>query len=107
MRSMVKSVRINDEEQELLRKKAVELNKVLIQKGQQPLRDSEIVHILIDEGLELLEVGNSGQVKIIKQFRNIGLESTIRRRGLPELRIFLKKKENLMFPFFTAYQFLL
>ncbi|MEN8322269.1 hypothetical protein [Acinetobacter junii] len=66
MRSMVKSVRINDEEQELLRKKAVELNKVLIQKGQQPLRDSEIVHILIDEGLELLEVGNSGQVKIIK-----------------------------------------
>jgi hypothetical protein len=63
---MVKSVRINDEEQELLRKKAVELNKVLIQKGQQPLRDSEIVHILIDEGLELLEVGNSGQVKIIK-----------------------------------------
>ena len=66
MRSMVKSERINDEEQELLKKKAVELNKVLIQKGQQPLRDSEIVHILIDEGLELLEVGNSGQVKIIK-----------------------------------------
>ncbi len=66
MKPMVKSVRINDEEQELLRKKAVELNKVLIQKGQQPLRDSEIVHILIDEGLELLEVGNSGQVKIIK-----------------------------------------
>ncbi|EET83018.1 hypothetical protein ACE5JW_10000 [Acinetobacter radioresistens] len=66
MKTMVKSVRINDEEQEQLRKKAVELNKVLIQKGQQPLRDSEIVHILIDEGLELLEVGSSGKVKIIK-----------------------------------------
>ena len=65
MKTMVKSVRINDEEQEQLRK-AVELNKVLIQKGQQPLRDSEIVHILIDEGLELLEVGSSGKVKIIK-----------------------------------------
>ena len=36
---------------EMLRKKAVELNKILIQKGQQPLRDSELVHILIEEGL--------------------------------------------------------
>lgn len=63
---MVQSVRINDQEQELLRKKAVELNKVLIQKGQQPLRDSELIHILIDQGLELLEVSNSGTVKIIK-----------------------------------------
>lgn len=66
MKKMVQSVRINDKEQELLRKKAVELNKVLIQKGQQPVRDSELIHILIDEGLELLEVGNSGTVKIIK-----------------------------------------
>lgn len=66
MNEMVKSVRIKDEEQEMLRKKAVELNKILIQKGQQPLRDSEIIHILIDEGLELLEVSNSGTVKIIK-----------------------------------------
>ena len=66
MNKMVKSVRINDSEQEMLRKKAVELNKILIQKGQQPVRDSELIHILIDEGLEMLEVGNSGTVKIIK-----------------------------------------
>lgn len=63
---MVKSVRITDDEQEKLRRTAVELNKVLIQKGQQPLRDSELVHILINEGLEILEVSNSGKVKIIK-----------------------------------------
>jgi hypothetical protein len=61
---MVQSVRLNDQEQELLRKKAVELNKVLIQKGQQPLRDSELVHILIEEGLDLIEVGNSGKAII-------------------------------------------
>ncbi|WP_445115675.1 hypothetical protein [Acinetobacter sp. WZC-1] len=66
MKKMVQSVRINDQEQELLRKKAVELNKVLIQKGQQPLRDSELIHILVDQGLELLEVSSSGTVKIIK-----------------------------------------
>ncbi|EPH30779.1 hypothetical protein L291_3979 [Acinetobacter guillouiae MSP4-18] len=66
MKKMVQSVRINDQEQEMLRKKAVELNKILIQKGQQPLRDSELIHILVEEGLELLEVSNSGTVKIIK-----------------------------------------
>lgn len=66
MNKMVQSVRINDQEQEMLRKKAVELNKTLIQKGQQPLRDSELIHILIDQGLELLEVSNSGTVKILK-----------------------------------------
>ena len=63
---MVQSVRLNDQEQELLRKKAVELNKMLIQKGQQPLRDSELVHILIEEGLNLLEVGASGKAIIPK-----------------------------------------
>lgn len=61
---MVQSVRLNDQEQELLRKKAVELNKILIQKGQQPLRDSELVHILIEQGLDLIEVGNSGKAII-------------------------------------------
>ena len=63
---MVQSVRLNDAEQEKLRKKAVELNKVLIQKGQQPVRDSELVHILIEEGIELIEIGNSGKLTIPK-----------------------------------------
>ncbi|MDN5479593.1 MAG: hypothetical protein L0G39_21925 [Chryseobacterium sp.] len=63
---MVQSVRLNDAEQEKLRKKAVELNKALIQKGQQPVRDSELVHILIEEGIELIEINNSGKLTIPK-----------------------------------------
>jgi len=63
---MVQSVRLNDTEQEKLRKKAVELNKALIQKGQQPVRDSELVHILIEEGIELIEINNSGKLTIPK-----------------------------------------
>lgn len=61
---MVQSVRLNDIEQEKLRKKAVELNKALIQKGQQPIRDSELVHILIEEAIELIEINNSGKLTI-------------------------------------------
>jgi len=63
-RNMVQSVRLNDVEQEKLRKKAVELNKALIQKGQQPIRDSELVHILIEEGIDLIEINNSGKLTI-------------------------------------------
>ena len=63
---MVQSVRLNDMEQERLRKKAVELNKALIQKGQQPVRDSELVHILIEEGIDLIEISNSGKLTIPK-----------------------------------------
>lgn len=63
---MVQSVRLNESEQEKLRKKAVEINKVLIQKGQQPVRDSELVHILIEQGIDLIEVNNSGDVVIPK-----------------------------------------
>lgn len=65
-KEMVQSVRLNDSEQEKLRKKAVELNKTLIQKGQQPIRDSELVHILIEQGIQLIEVSNSGEVIIPK-----------------------------------------
>ena len=61
---MVQSVRLNNLEQEKLRKKAVELNKALIQKGQQPVRDSELVHILIEEAIELIEINNSGKLTI-------------------------------------------
>lgn len=61
---MAQSVRLNDAEQEKLRKKAVELNKALINKGLQPIRDSELVHILIDEGIDLIEISNSGKLKI-------------------------------------------
>lgn len=63
---MVQSVRLNDKEQEELRKKAVELNKALIAKGQQPIRDSELVHILIESGLDLVEISNSGKLHIPK-----------------------------------------
>ncbi|WP_406627303.1 hypothetical protein VP468_03475 [Acinetobacter baumannii] len=41
---MAKTVRLSDEEQEAIRIKAVALNKKLMEKNKQPLRDSEVVH---------------------------------------------------------------
>ena len=62
--TMAKTVRLSEDEQERLRKKAVELNKKLMEKNKQPLRDSELVHAVLELCLEKIEVGVSGDLKI-------------------------------------------
>ena len=59
---MAKTVRLSDIEQERIRKKAVEINKKLVEQMKQPLKDSEILHVLIDEAIDRLEVTKSGNV---------------------------------------------
>ena len=49
---MAKSLRLSEEEQELIRKKAVEINKVLVSKGIEPLKDSELAHEILKQGLK-------------------------------------------------------
>ncbi|HDS1307572.1 TPA: hypothetical protein QEK28_004507 [Stenotrophomonas maltophilia] len=66
---MAITVRLNDKEQELLRKKCVELNKALINKGLMPIKDSELVHIILDQCIEAAELSASGTV-VIKEPKN-------------------------------------
>ena len=61
---MAKTVRLSDEEQELIRKKAVMLNKKLMEKHKQPLRDSELVHAVLELALEKIEVSASGELML-------------------------------------------
>lgn len=60
------NVRINQTEQEIIRKKAVELNQKLIKEGYQPLRDSQLVHEALKQSLPYLEVGTNGKIIIGK-----------------------------------------
>ncbi len=62
---MAKSVRLNEWEQEELRKKAVEVNQKLIKIGKQPLRDSELVHEILKQTIGLVEVSTKGELIII------------------------------------------
>lgn len=48
---MPMTVRLSDKEQELLRQKAVEINKNLISKGMQPLTDSKLVHAILEQAI--------------------------------------------------------
>lgn len=61
---MAKTVRLSETEQEKIRNKAVEINKKLVDQMKQPLKDSELVHVILEEAIERLEVTKSGKVII-------------------------------------------
>lgn len=55
---MLKMLRITDKESEEIRKKSIEINKKLIESGNPPLQDSQLIHCLIELSLERLKVEN-------------------------------------------------
>ena len=61
---MAITVRLNDWEQEEIRKKAVEINKKLIEKNKQPIRDSQLVHEILEQCIKRIEVTKSGDIII-------------------------------------------
>lgn len=61
---MATTIRLNDKEQEDIRKKAVEINKKMIEKGKQPIRDSQLVHEILEQCIKRVEVTKSGEIVI-------------------------------------------
>lgn len=61
---MAMTIRLNDWEQEEIRKKAVEINKKLIEKSKQPIRDSQLVHEILEQCIKKVEVTKSGEIVI-------------------------------------------
>lgn len=64
---MAINVRLNNDEQERIRKKAIELNKVLVNKGLEPIRDSELVHKILDQTIESIEISASGEIIVLNK----------------------------------------
>lgn len=62
--AMAKTVRLSEKEQEMIRNKAIEINKVLVANMKQPLKDSELIHVILEQGINRLEVTKSGIVTI-------------------------------------------
>ena len=61
---MVTAVRLTTDEQELLRKKCIEINKLLIKANQMPLRESELIHKILEKTIGYVDVNNKGEVII-------------------------------------------
>ncbi len=62
--SMPATLRLTNDEQELLRKKCIEINKLLVKQGRQPIRDSELAHFLLSESITYVELGENGMLSI-------------------------------------------
>lgn len=62
--AMPATLRLTNDEQELLRKKCIEINKLLVKQGRQPIRDSELAHFLLGESITYVELGESGMLSL-------------------------------------------
>lgn len=60
----VKMLRLNEEEVEKVREKAIEINKKLIRLEKEPVKDSELMHIILKLGTENIIVNKDGELEI-------------------------------------------
>jgi hypothetical protein len=61
---MPATLRLSNSEQEAIRQKCIEINKLLIKRGSQPVRDSELAHFVIDRAIEFVQVNLQGELEI-------------------------------------------
>lgn len=64
---MATSLRIKDGEQEKIRKKCIEINKLLVRHEKAPLKDSELGHILLDLALDMCELNKNGEIILVEK----------------------------------------
>lgn len=62
MKEMPENIRLTRQEQEDLRKKAVEINKQLVAKGKQPVKDSELAHRILEQAIKRTRLTASGEI---------------------------------------------
>ena len=61
---MPATLRLTNDEQEMLRKKCVELNKLLINKGKEPIKDSELAHEILLKSIACAKINEAGKIYI-------------------------------------------
>lgn len=61
---MPATLRLTNDEQEMLRKKCVELNKQLIGKGKEPIKDSELAHEILLKSISYAKINEAGKIYI-------------------------------------------
>ena len=60
----MKTLRIKDAQEELIRQLAIEFNKKLIMMNRQPLKDSELTHKLLDEAIKRAVISPNGEIHL-------------------------------------------
>ena len=61
---MIKMLRIKEIQSESIRKKCIEINKILISMNKEPMKDSEIAHKILDIGIKSIFVNKYGELEM-------------------------------------------
>lgn len=61
---MPATIRLTNAEQEAIRQKCIEINKLLVKRGMPPMRDSELVHKILEKTVAYVQISASGEVVI-------------------------------------------
>ena len=60
--TMPATLRLSNAEQEALRKKCIEINKLLVKQGLMPMKDSELAHKILEKSVPCVQVTQSGEL---------------------------------------------
>jgi len=59
---MPENVRITKEEDIKIHEKCIEINKILISSNRMPMRESELIHKILEIGLNKLKIDKNGEM---------------------------------------------
>jgi hypothetical protein len=61
---MAATLRLSNGEQEALRQKCIEINKLLVKQGRMPIKDSELAHFILERATPCVKVSASGDLTL-------------------------------------------
>lgn len=61
---MPTNIRLTKKEQEILGKKAIKINKLLVGMEMKPMSESELIHRILEKSLNSVEINNRGEITI-------------------------------------------
>lgn len=62
--TMPATLRLSNTEQEALRHKCIEINKLLVRQGRMPIKDSELAHFILENATPCAKVSASGELTL-------------------------------------------
>ena len=62
---MSKMLRLTKAEEKILTEKCVEINKILIMSGAQPVKESELLHIVLVDTIKRIKINKRNEVEVI------------------------------------------
>ncbi len=60
-----KMLRLTKSEEKALNEKSIEINKMLIMSGNQPVKDSELLHIILCDTIKRIKINKRNEIEVV------------------------------------------